>query len=379
MGWCTVVWGGVWWCTVVYGGVRWCTVVDGGVWWCSSLYSGNTSAADAASKPDICSVCQCDGAVVRCPGHHFFCPPCFDHTVRSQVLEGRVHFITIGCKLCCPFCPVTQTLPAFLMCNCASMLKEETFSLFQKCLMEKTVIETQIECEKRFNEKLKSVQQQLQQQTPAEPADPELAEIDKHAAFITERLIIARCPNALCKNQLTDFEACAAMHCDTNEGGCGIYFCAWCLLQVQPSREGTTARTECHNHVRTCPLNPSGNVFPPQPHPQVWMTVMHELARKRVKEYIQSAAVPERLRKYVNDACRKRHPEIQLQDFGQVVSDGYRPSINGRAPRAGGYEENITTLMQMGLATRARAEHALEAMMNNLHDAINLLLATQSR
>ena len=30
MGWCMVVYGGVW------GGVWWCTVVYGGVWWCMS-------------------------------------------------------------------------------------------------------------------------------------------------------------------------------------------------------------------------------------------------------------------------------------------------------------------------------------------------------
>jgi hypothetical protein len=79
----------------------------------------------------------------------------------------------------------------------------------------------------------------------------------------------------------------------------------------------------------------------------------------------------------VYDECRKRHPEIQLQHFGQVVSDGYRPIVDVRAPRQGGYEENITALMNMGLANRARAEQALEVMQNNLHDAASLLLAIQ--
>jgi hypothetical protein len=243
------------------------------------------------------------------------------------------------------------------------MVSESTFTKYEECMSERAVIVTQKACEQRFSERIKTLQQQ-------DPAEPNLIQVDKMAAFIGEMLIFARCPNPQCEIQMLDFEACSAIKCDPAQGGCGIYFCAWCLQSQED-------RGKCHNHVRTCSFNPSGNLYPPQPHPQIWKTVMNELARKRVKEYIQSEAVPETLRKHVYDECRKRHPEIQLQHFGQVVSDGYRPIVDVRAPRQGGYEENITALMNMGLANRARAEQALEVMQNNLHDAASLLLAIQ--
>ena len=46
-----------------------------------------------------------------------------------------------------------------------------------------------------------------------------------------------------------------------------------------------------------------------------------------------------------------------------------------RAPRRLGYEEQITVLMNMNLATRARAEQVLELMGNDLDLAVEFLLA----
>ena len=252
------------------------------------------------------------------------------------------------------------------MRTCAPLLSATTYQKYEDCIVQKAIIETQKEYEARLEKKDK--------RNPDGPVDSEFVEVDKLAAFIGERLIFARCPNLKCGNQLLDFEACAAIKCDPVDGGCGTYFCAWCL-QSQPEGDATTAKVECHAHVRACPFNPSKNLYPPQPHPQIWETVMHELARKRVKEYIQSVAVPEKLRKRVHEECRTRYPDIQLQHADQVVSDGFREIVEGgRAPRVFSFEQNITTLMRMGLGNRARVQHALEAMGNDLTAAANLLL-----
>ena len=69
------------------------------------------------------------------------------------------------------------------------------------------------------------------------------------------------------------------------------------------------------------------------------------------------------------------YPDIQLQHADQVVSDGFREIVEGgRATRVFSFEQNITTLMRMGLGNRARVQHALEAMQNDLTAAVNLLL-----
>ena len=377
--WRTVVYSGVWWCvqwcTVVYGGVQWCmvvcTVAYSGVQWCiftRVATAEETVTVQGSQASNICSVCSGNEPIVSCPEHHSFCSNCFDHVIKTQVDEGRIFFVSIGCKLCCPCCPSTQQLPAFVMRTCAPLVSATTYQKYEDCIVQKAIIDTQKQYEARL-EQARLENAQLEKQ-----GDSEFVEVDKLAAFIGERLIFARCPNLKCANQLLDFEACAAIKCDPKEGGCGTYFCAWCL-QSQPEGDATTAKVECHTHVRACPFNPSKNLFPPQPHPQIWQTVMHELARKRVKEYIQSVAVPEKLRKRVHEECRTRYPDIQLQHADQVVSDGFREIVEGgRATRVFSFEQNITTLMRMGLGNRARVQHALEAMQNDLTAAVNLLL-----
>ena len=71
----------------------------------------------------------------------------------------------------------------------------------------------------------------------------------------------------------------------------------------------------------------------------------------------------------------KKFPEIRLQAFSSKVSDGYRAQQKQRTSRLLGYEENITRLMEMNLATRPRAEQVLEMMQNDLDHAVDFLLA----
>lgn len=304
-----------------------------------------------------------------CKEGHAYCSNCFVHTIRSQVQEGRAEFMKVGCLVCCPFCPATQSLPAFEMRAAMTFLDDAAYDCWQACIVEKAVTVAREECEKRHAKHIK----QLQQKTPSGMVSGQMGREVDH---ISEYLIVPRCPQ--CARQVPGFDACAAMSCDVDEGGCGGYVCAWCLeLQVAvvrtPTVPGRTARLVCHDHVRSCSFNPTNNVYPPSPHPQIWQGVMDELARKRVNDYIKGS-VSKELRKIVHDECKKRHPEINLQDFGVAVSDGYRVQQGKRAPRILGFEEKITILMDMNVSTRVRAVHVLEAMENDLDRAIEILL-----
>jgi hypothetical protein len=115
-----------------------------------------------------------------------------------------------------------------------------------------------------------------------------------------------------------------------------------------------------------------GQLYPPQPHPQAWLEVHYEFARKNVKAHISTLG--EDLQQLVHKNVQKKFPELHLQDFGTVFSDAYRlPSTKRPSP---GLEENVTSLMSMGLADRSRALQVLEGTGNDLEDAVHLLFGT---
>jgi hypothetical protein len=101
---------------------------------------------------------------------------------------------------------------------------------------------------------------------------------------------------------------------------------------------------------------------------------MHELARARVKTFIAEVplhctlfacgpvrfhliplqTVPDHLRAQVYEEVRKQHPEIKLPAYGVVQSDGYRSApIRSQPPPS--LENNVTRIMEMGIADRIRA------------------------
>ena len=237
-----------------------------------------TAPAAAAASLENCSVCNGGGVAVWCnESHHPYCEACFDHTIRCQVLgEGRAPFISSGCGICCPICPLSQSPPCFIMHKCAAFLTEETFNGYQECLREAAVVAAQQAAEAQYESRLKAYQQQH--------LNPEDIEVAQFAEHIVDTLIRPRCPNKACALFIGDFDACAAIQCT-----CGVYFCAWCLIEIEAG-EGKTARQRCHTHVREeCRFNPHHNLFPPVPHPQIWEGVMHEWGRKRVKDFIQDS------------------------------------------------------------------------------------------
>jgi hypothetical protein len=102
------------------------------------------------------------------------------------------------------------------------------------------------------------------------------------------------------------------------------------------------------------------------------MQVFYEFARKNIKKHISSLG--EDLQQLVHKNIQKKYPELHLQDFGTVFSDAYRLASIKR--RSAGFEDNVTSLMSMGLASRSRALQVLEGTGNDLEAAVNLLLGT---
>lgn len=179
---------------------------------------------------------------------------------------------------------------------------------------------------------------------------------------IAEDLITPRCPG--CNSQVADFDGCCALLCQ-----CGCNFCGWCL---EPFKMASAT----HTHVRECAYNPPsnrGNLYPPPPHPQEWLKVMYEWARKRICERI--AKIEARFQEPVHTQLKLQYPEVQLPYFGTVVAHGFRPKQERCISRT--YEDNITTLLQMGLANRERALFVLDAVGGRLQDAVDLLLAAK--
>jgi len=332
---------------VVYGGVRWCT---GEGWGRAGTYNCNPPAAAVACE--VCGFVTLE--LVFCRKKHAMCFGDFNKHV-AVVMKGRRAFIDNGCKISCPYCPFPPSEDTGFERRCAALLDTDTYNLYEKCITEIAVIQAQKECEQRLLASSASQGQTI---------DPVEAEVLTAVKHITDQLVQPRCPNVNCKVQLTDFEACAGLKC---EQGCGLSICGWCLtLQESPAL--------CHIHVPQCPFNPApGTLYPPSPHPATWWSIMYEWARKRIKDYISS--LPQPIQQSVHNVCRTMHPHLAMQPFGWQTSDGYRRRTDDHAQRCGGFEENVTELMVMGLADRARAQQVLEVTGNDLENAANFLLA----
>jgi len=86
--------------------------------------------------------------------------------------------------------------------------------------------------------------------------------------------------------------------------------------------------------------------------------------------------VPEQLRARTHEEVTTRFPELRLLPFGVEYTDGYRPPVERAFPPPF-LENNVTSIMAMGIATRQRALQVLEGTQNNLEDAVNILLGLQ--
>jgi hypothetical protein len=333
------------------------------------------AAKAAVTECDVCGLSTTD--LVHCHRNHAFCIGDFSRAVHSEISQHRQRFISNGCRLLCPLCTTGTSRRAGregdFARQCASQLTDDTYDLYEGAITEKAVIAAQVECEKRCSTAPKPASQDPDEETIGQRTHTfTLLNTTLHHHFstaaatihITEQLVYPRCPT--CQGLMPDFEACASLHCET----CGSTICAWCFT-THPDASA------CHAHILSCPfnLNP-GYLYPPLPHPALWWSVMHEWARKRIRDYILAQVNP-KLQQRVHNMCKTMHPHLGLVAWDvQSSGDGYRHTSAGgrRSNPTPTFDANITTLIGMGLANQARAEQVLQGLGNDLSAAVELLL-----
>ena len=298
----------------------------------------------------------------------------FSKTFQVEIGNYRQRFLSNGCKLFCPLCP-RRDQDAHFARNCASNLSDEVYGLYEGCITEAAVIRAQQECQLRFQGASKPASQDPDEDSIGKMMlsilhhhTPPYTTLHHHAftaaatVHISEHLVYPRCPQ--CQAFTPDFDACAALSC----GGCGTHICAWCFTTHINAQI-------CHAHVIACPFNLAhGSLYPPSPHPVLWWSVMHEWARKRIREYILSE-VASHIQQRVHEVCRKMHLHLGLVAWNGVEAsgDGYRHAPKRSAPTPS-FEDNVSELISMGLADRSRAVHVLEGLGNDVGAAVDLLL-----
>jgi hypothetical protein len=202
-----------------------------------------------------CYLCQShndnlDFAFCSHPLPHKLCSECFDNYVTFKVTgTEKADFIQSNCIVKCPTPGCTHSVD---MRVCAQHMSTKGYDLYMSCLSETQIIAVQKECEERVN-KLKAAR--FANGTIAPIAD----EFTEYVQHIATELILPRCPNTVCRTQITDFDACSALQCgrmlvhggvEEVTGGCGAHFCGWCCTICK-------TKSECHEHVRNCPFNPA--------------------------------------------------------------------------------------------------------------------------
>ena len=331
----------------------------------------------AVSPPKIeCSLCRDlfeEVALARCGnGTHRFCGTCFCKLVADAIRgPSKGVFIASGCMLPCTWCTPSSSCDVQ---KYAPLLSKECFSEWMEAV---TAMKVEAESVK-WAERLKKKDEEVFEALVKAGAASEELQVKHHYDHIAETLIQPTCP--ACGMYIPEFDACCALQCGRRDGtkwkpgyGCGAHICAWCLC-VQASED------LMHTHVTLCDHNPvRGSMYPPTGHPVAWKHVMHEFARKRVKEYILRS-VPSGLQQQVYSKVQTNNQEIGLglQAWGTIVSDGFRPSRDVRVPRQPFMEDNVTTLLAMGIVVnRAQALSVLEAAENDLETAVTFAMAAR--
>ena len=288
--------------------------------------------------------------------------------VKSQLIGPRKTVFNkmsaVKCQFCNPATPITLR-------NHSHLLPDDIWSVYCDAITEQAVIAAQAITEQ-------AVIAAQAQQKPAVPVPVSENPVDKaieHARSLTLPL----CPK--CNNVIVDFDACAAITCGaiciTQDGvqGCGTRLCAWCLCICQPHEHSM--------HVAWCELNPRrGQVFPSSI--EAWHEVQFRRARMRILKFLST--LPKGVATDVRRAVATEFPQLGFPLNGYLnPADGEEEGVDSSVdrhhlrpqppPPPRHFLENIQVLVDMGIASRARAQQVLEATSNNLDQALELLLA----
>ena len=303
----------------------------------------------------------CFNSMVGTPPHTAVKQTCNMHLqVKTQLIGERKTVFdkisAVNCLFCQPATPLTLR-------NHAHLVQDDIWSVYCDAITEKAVI---------------AVQQAQAHQQPAVLVPVSENPVDQ-AIEHARTLVLPKCPK--CKNVIADFDACAAITCGalciTQDGvqGCGTRLCAWCLRICQAHDHSM--------HVAWCELNPrQGQVFPQNI--DAWHEVQFHQARMRMLKFI--ATLPKGVSTEVRRAVAAEFPRLGFPLDGYLnpagdLEEGADSSVDRHhlrpqpPPPQRHFLENIQVIVDMGIASRARAQQVLEGTQNDLNEALGLLLA----
>jgi hypothetical protein len=226
-----------------------------------------------------CVCCACalnvltsDTAMVyECVCTHRLCITCVSVMVISAVVgENASSFVStkqIHCNYCQDPLDLHKVVP---------LLTGEARQAYQNALCTVAAIES---------EKITEARVKRQLAIEGMPSSSGIPDPHRHHLIKIESLILPMCPR--CKKFIPDFDGCCALQCGTlsssgrlnPETGCGAHICAWCQQECVDGQH-------CHQHVLQCWLNPTGELYPPNPHPQSWHATSEKVGRNRVWVYV---------------------------------------------------------------------------------------------
>ena len=209
----------------------------------------------------VCDCCSCRlTGLLHYDGCHRFCTQCLSINVISEVLGDRLPIYVASREIPCGYCKSPLRIDI-----ASPLLTPNATHALQNALCTIASLES---------EKITELRLRKSPSLDASSMDPMVSILEE----ITS-LILPCCPN--CHRIIPDFDGCCALQCGliagtyNKEVGCGAHVCAWCQNKFVDA-------FTCHQHVLECLRNPTTELYPPTPHPQVWQSVTRKVGRDRV-------------------------------------------------------------------------------------------------
>jgi hypothetical protein len=255
------------------------------------------SRGTCASNKCVCCSCPLNvltsdtAMIYECSCTHRLCSACVSVMVMSAVVgENAPKFVSTQ-QIHCSFCQEALDLQMVV-----PLLNSDARQAYQHALCSVAAIEAEKITEARLKGSEKGQSDVAGKTGIPDPLQDHIVKI--------QSLILPMCPR--CKKQVADFDGwffmligiypvyrmfnrvigCCALQCGTvssgrinpDAGGCGAHMCAWCQQECLDGQS-------CHQHVLGCCMNPTGELYPPNPHPESWQAVAATVGLSRVWAY----------------------------------------------------------------------------------------------